>query len=167
VVTDNKVVTDKELVTNNNDVVTDDELLYRSVSKDSYEYSVTKSTIKISSKAFFDRYMSPSVDRATICGNNPNSTLKSPNDGVVGLIAGDIRGISETQNDSKGQPISVYKIDVLPRPTEENPSHAQIEPSPEYKNNAPFKRVVEKLALQATIRIQQYGWEIEPPELHT
>lgn len=150
-----------------NDVVSDDELLYRSVSRDLRGYSVTESTVRISSQAFSDRSRCPSVDRAKIRDHKPEFTLKSPNDGVVGLIAKDVRGIAETQNDSKGQPICVYKIDVFPRPTEENPSHAQIEPSPEYKNSTPFKKVLEKLACQATIRIQNYGWEIESPELRT
>ena len=71
------------------------------------------------------------------------------------------------QRDDKGNEILVYKIDVCPRPTDSNPCHAQIEPSPEYKNKAPFRKVIERLALLANERLDQQGWEIEPYELRT
>jgi hypothetical protein len=46
-------------------------------------------------------------------------------------------------------------------------AHAQIEPSPEYKNDKPFRKVIERLAFLANQRISKEGWEIEPHELRT
>jgi len=160
------VSTDDELVTNTN-VVENDELLYRSVSRERHHYSIEESIVRISTEAFSDRNQSPSVDRSKLCGNDPKFTLKSPNDCVLGLVAGDVRDIEEIQNDEKGNQIAIYKIDVVPRPMEDNPSHAQIEPSPEYRNPAPFRKVRRQLAIKASKRIQCHGWEIEPPELHS
>ena len=69
------------------------------------------------------------------------------------------------QKDSKGNPLFVYKIDVHPRPTADNPAHAQIEPSPDYASKGTFRKVAEKLAWLATERVKNQGWEIEPCEL--
>ena len=72
-------------------------------------------------------------------------------------------GIS--QNDQKGNLLFDYKTHVCPRPTDNNSSHAQIEPSPNYTNKTTFIKVVEKLAQLATERIKKQDWEIKPQEL--
>ena len=105
------------------------------------------------------RAMCPSVDRASLCGNNPCYSQKDEKDAVVSLITKDVRLIdSVIQNNPKGEPEFTYKIDVLARATEENPAHAQIEPSPEYRNKTPFRKLLERLAYLAN----QREWEIEP-----
>ncbi|MBD2518183.1 hypothetical protein H6G93_25035 [Nostoc sp. FACHB-973] len=151
------------------DVITDDEVLYRCVFRgvDKY-YSIGEFGAKVSSQAFADRGMAPSVDRAKLCNCNPKWTQKNPDDAVVSLITGDIRMIDNiVQRDDKGKEILAYKIDVCPRATDSNPSHAQIEPSPEYKNKAPFRKVIERLAFLANERLDKQGWEIEPYELRS
>ncbi|MEA5616340.1 hypothetical protein VB711_00590 [Cronbergia sp. UHCC 0137] len=151
------------------DVVTNDELLYRCVfgGLNKY-YRFEESELKLSSQAFTDRNQAPSVDRAKLCGFNPKYTQKNPNDGIISLIAGEVRAIdSIVQSDAKGNQLFVYKIDVCSRPTDENLAHAQIEPSPDYTNKNTFRKVAEKLARLATERVKKQGWEIEPCELRT
>ncbi|GAA6620648.1 hypothetical protein [Scytonema sp. NUACC26] len=150
-----------------NDVVADDELLYRCVfhGADRYYY-LEESGVRLSSQAFADRGQAPSVDRAKLCNYDPQWTQKNPNDAVVSLVAGDIRVIDDiVQKDAKGKELWTYKIDVCPRPLADNPAHAQIEPSPAYQNRNTFRKVSEKLARLATERIAEQGWEIEPYEL--
>ncbi len=150
------------------DVVTDDELLYRCIfcGLGKY-YRIGESGLELSSQGFTDRNQAPSVDRANFCSYDPQHTQKNPDDGVVSLITGEVRMINVPQNDEKGKPLFDYKIDVYPRPTDDNPSHARIEPSPKYQNKTTFKKVAEKLARLATERIKKKDWEIRPQELRT
>lgn len=150
------------------DVVTDDELLYRCIfcGLDKY-YRIGEFGLELSSQAFTDRNQAPSVDRAKLRDYDPQCTQKNPDDGVVSLIAGEVRMINVSQNDPKGKPVFDYKIDVYPRPTDDNPSHAQIEPSPNYTNKGTFRKVAEKLARLATERIKKEDWEIKPQDLPT
>ncbi|MUG97109.1 hypothetical protein F7734_34175 [Scytonema sp. UIC 10036] len=149
------------------DVVTDDELLYRCVFHGGNYYQMEEHGVRLSSQAFADRGQAPSVDRAKLCNHNPQWTQKNTNDAVVSLVAGDIRMIDDiVQKDAKGKEIIyAYKIDVHPRPLGDNPAHAQIEPSPAYQNRNVFRKVSEKLARLATERVAHHGWEIEPYEL--
>jgi hypothetical protein len=142
--------------------VANEEVLYRCVFYERNLYEIQGNMATISSQAFTDRAMCPSVDRASLCGNNPCYSQKDEKDAVVSLITKDVRLIdSVIQNNPKGEPEFTYKIDVLARATEENPAHAQIEPSPEYRNKTPFRKLLERLAYLAN----QREWEIEPYEL--
>jgi hypothetical protein len=144
------------------DFVGDEEVLYRCVFYGRNLYQIQENTAKISSQAFADRNMRPSVDRADLCENNPCHSQKDEKDAIVSLLTKDVRLIdSVIQNNPKGEPEFTYKIDVLPRPFEDNQAHAQIEPSPEYRNKTPFRKLLERLARLADER----GWEIEPYEL--
>ena len=144
------------------DFVGDEEVLYRCVFYDKNWYQIQGNTATISSQAFTDRGMCPSVDRADLCDNNASYSQKDEKDAVVSLITKDVRLIdSVIQNNPKGELEFTYKIDVLPRPCEDNQAHAQIEPSPEHRNNKPFRKLLERLAYLA----KQRGWEIEPYEL--
>lgn len=144
------------------DFVWDEEVLYRCVFYGRNLYQIQGNTATISSQAFADQAMYPSVDRAGLCDNNPCYSQKNEKDAVVSLITKDVRLINSViQNNSKGEPEFTYKIDVLPRPLENNQAHAQIEPSPEYRNQTPFRKLRERLAYLAN----QRGWEIEPYEL--
>ena len=144
------------------DFVANEEVLYKCVFYDRNLYEIQGNMATISSQAFTDRAMCPSVDRASLCGNNPCYSQKDEKDAVVSLITKDVRLIdSVIQNNPKGEPEFTYKIDVLARATEENPAHVQIEPSPEYRNKTPFRKLLERLAYLAN----QREWEIEPYEL--
>lgn len=144
------------------DFVADEEVLYRCVFYGKNLYQIQGNTATISTQAFADRMMRPSVDRAELCESNPCYSQKDEKDAVVSLITNDVRVIDNIiQNNLKGQPEFTYKIDVLPRPLEDNQAHAQIEPSPDYRNKTPFRKLLERLAYLAN----QRGWEIEPYEL--
>jgi hypothetical protein len=145
--------------------VTDDELLYRSIPYTKLKDYIqqTNDGIAISSQAFSDRGLKPSVDRAILNENDPSKTQINPRDGVVSLLTSKIRKIDEVKKQSQdGEDLIVYKIDVVHRPTETNFAHAQIEPSPEYETKNIFKKLTRSLAFLATQRIREYGWEIAP-----
>src|SRR6266567_7704200 len=108
------------------DFVDDDETLYRRIpaGRRLYKYK-TDGSIEISSEAFSDRELRISVDRAKLCNNNPGYTLGDIAGGVVALIARDVRNVDDlTRNDSKGNPIQRFKIDVAPASLPNNPAHA-------------------------------------------
>jgi hypothetical protein len=147
------------------DFVANDEILYRCVfCENPYgnkHYKLEDNRVLVSSQAFADRTLSPSIDRASLCGNNPRYTQKNPDDGVVSLICRDVRLIdSVRQNDSRGREEFTYKIDVLYRPLDDNKAHAQIEPTPAYRNRNVFRKLLERLAVLAN----QREWEILPLE---
>jgi hypothetical protein len=145
--------------------VDDEELLYRSISymklKDYIQQ--TNDGIAISSQAFSDRGLKPSVDRAILNKNDPSKTQINPKDGVVSLLTSKIRKIDEVRKQSQdSENLTIYKIDVVHRPTPTNLAHAQIEPSPEYETKSIFRKLTHSLAFLATERIREYGWEIDP-----
>lgn len=144
--------------------ISDEEVIYRCVFYPK-AYSLENGVWRISSMAFADKNSQPSVDRACLRNYNPRSTQVSPDDGVVGLVVGEVRLIKVPQNDSKGNLVQIYEIDVKHRPREENISHSQIEPSPNYSSKNPFRKVRERLAELANLRIQAHGWEVEPPNI--
>jgi hypothetical protein len=154
------------------DIVTDDEIIYRCVFYDRGLYRIVDQRLQLSSQAFADRNQMPSVDRATLRGNDPTPTQKNPEDGVVSLLTQAIRQIdSVRQMDAKGKLIAQYKIDVIADPISgqvdqpDNLAHAEIRPTPEYQSKSVFRKLQERLALLATQRIEQQDWEIPPSDL--
>lgn len=147
-------------------VVADEELLYRSIPYTKfYDYiQMASDGIAISSQAFSDRGLKPSVNRATLSNYDPSKTQINHKDGVVSLLASKVRKIDEVNKLSQhGEAVVVYKIDVIHRPTDTNFAHAQIEPSPEYETKNIFKKLTRSLAFLATQRVREHGWEIQPP----
>lgn len=147
--------------------VDDEELLYRSISYTKLKDYIqqTNDGIAISSQAFSDRWLKPSVDRAVLNNNDPSKTQINPRDGIVSLLTSKIRKIDEVKRQSQdGENLTVYEIDVVHRPTPTNFAHAQIEPSPELetKDKNIFRKLTRSLAFLATQRIREYGWEIDP-----
>ena len=138
--------------------ITNEEILYRCVFHERNCYQIIDNTAEVSTLAFTDKNKQPSVDRANLCNYDPSHTQKNDQDAVVSLITENVRAIKIVQNDPKGNPEFPYKIDVIYRPLDENVAHAQIEPSPEYRNRTPFKKLLERLAYLAK-------WEISPYEL--
>jgi hypothetical protein len=154
------------------DIVTDDEVIYRCVFYDRGLYRIVDQRLQLSSQAFADRNQMPSVDRAALRGNDPTQTQKSPEDGVVSLLTGVVRQIDTVrQMDAKGKLITQYQINVIADPIvgqahmSDNLAHAEIRPTPQYQNKSVFRKLQERLALLATQRIDQQGWEITPFDL--
>ncbi len=106
--------------------ITDEEILYRCLfpGMDMYEFR-PDGTLKITSQAFADREGKASVDRAELCDNNPRHTLVDPMGGVVSVVAGDVRSITNADitRNNRGGP---FKVEVEHVPLPENDAHAEI-----------------------------------------
>lgn len=140
------------------DRVEDDELLFRRVEHRGPGYQLRANREpRISSQAFTDRKMEPSLDRATLCGG-PESTQGEQSNGVVRLVARMIREINAVeQRDPKGKVEFTYKFDVVPVPLPQNPAHAEVHAAPAYRSKSGFRRLLEQLAWLAE-------WEIPPAD---
>ena len=126
-------------------------------------YTLLPEGIKISSQAFRDSGKCPSVDREDLCDANPHHTQKSTEDGVVCILCERIRQIDDVvQNDKKGKPEFVYRIDVVHRPELCNIAHSQIESAPVYRNNKSFRRLMESLAY--IVNSDSDAWLIMPAD---
>lgn len=146
------------------DYVSDKEELYRSVRKDinADEYRYDDGELVITSQAFRDSQREPSVDRAKLRDFDPNKSRIDKGDGVVSLIAKDVRQIgdvkSKTENDE-----TKHAVDIKPDPVSNNEAHALITVQPEFfgsqsKQKKSFKLLRIALARLAT----ENGWTIEP-----
>ena len=146
--------------------VDDTELLYRRVRAGKNLYRYENGFLIFSSQAFSDPKLEPSVDRAVLCENNPEYTKVDETDGVVTLIASEIRKEKVSVNGQDGKISKEYAIDVIPKPLsanppiKENPAHAVIVPNPQYHNKNAFNKVQKSLAFLAN----KAGWTIEPIE---
>ena len=137
----------------------DEEVLYRCV-KHGRNLKVMQpdGTFKITAQAFADPYHRPSVNRATLCNNDPKSVQFEPEDGVVSVIAYDVRLIdSVVQKDSKGTIVQTFIVDVEHVPETKNYSHAEIFIDPASQSRGVVHRLMERLAYLAN----QRPWEIE------
>ncbi len=149
---------------NENDFVEDDEVLYRRISARQhakaplYEYR-DDGTIRIYSTAFSSKDFRISVDRAKLHSHDPQKVQEDENDGVVSLLARDVRGVTGlVRNDAGGNDIQ-FKIDVEPVPLPDNDAHAEIYAVPGFDRNCQkfFRRLREHFA-----QIAEKRWEILP-----
>lgn len=147
------------------DRVDNDDELYRRVPSNQGKYSIVEGKLRFSTTAFNDPGRKPSVDRAKL-RNSPDETKWDAADGVVSLVASEIRAIKVENTGATQDDPSHYSVDVIPRPiTVDNPeglpenmAHAQIESAPVMTSNNRFRKLKEALALLADNR----GWLIEP-----
>ena len=147
------------------DRVKDEETLFRRVLSGKNLYTVQSGKLRLSSQAFADRKREPSVVRAALCNNDPSWAQQDDHDGVVSLVAIDVRQISVSGLHKEKAPTVQkeiqYNIDVVPRPLEANQAHAVICPTPPYRTNSVFRRVREALVLLASRR----NWTIPPVDM--
>jgi hypothetical protein len=144
------------------DRVADEEVLYRRVLVGQNHYKLVDGSLRVSAQAFSDRKGAPSVDRAVLLGHDPRRARRSETDGVVGVVARDVRGLDVSK---QGNPVIRYRIDVHPDPIPEsadqpaNPAHAEIRPAPPIESDNVFRRLRQALAELASRR-----WEIRPAD---
>ncbi len=141
------------------DLITDDEILYRRILDrvDHYTY-LSDGTIRISSQAFYQSTLRPSVDRAKLRNYDPTKTLGSLSGGVISLVAGDIRAIGVMHKDQKFRG-EVESMPILDDPIEpDNDAHAEIYTIPDC-NKPAFRKFIEQLGILANKRPP----EIKPP----
>jgi hypothetical protein len=152
--------------------ITDDEILYRRIPSGRGLYSFRPDgSIEIEPTAFDDPECRPSVDRAALCDNDPWRTLNQlttasgSDGGVVSLIARDVRSIEDiNKNDSKGNALPAFVIDVEHVPLPDNDAHAEIYGNPAFVR-ADRKRVFRKLGHRLAILAEAREWEIVPRAL--
>ena len=145
------------------DYVRDKEELYRSVrgKLEDKEYILNDGKLRILPKAFSDRHRSPSVDRA-ILRANPSLSRLHDTDGIISLIAGDVRALGEVESKTEDKQI-VHAVDVIYDPTPANPAHSKITVTPEFfgstnKQKYAFRLLRIALAELAT----KNGWTLPP-----
>ena len=99
--------------------VWDNEEVYRSIRSElnAEEYIFYKGKLQIRSNAFRDINKKPSVDRAKLKEFNPFCSKLSETDGIVSLIASDVRAIKEVETKTEDRDAS-HVVDVIydPRP---------------------------------------------------
>jgi hypothetical protein len=146
------------------DFVDNDEVLYRRIPSrlrfDQPLYILREDgTIKISSMAFLSRDFRISVDRAKLHDNNPRETQENDDDGVVSLLAKDVRNIAGLIRKSDEGNNVQFKVEVEPVPLSDNKAHAEIYAIPafEYDSRKIFRKLCERLA-----QLAEHHWEILP-----
>lgn len=140
-------------------LVGDEELLHRSVRPGDVKTG-PEGRRHLSSTAFNDPAMRPSVDRAIL--RDVEQSKQAPTDGVCGLVASEIRSITDVIHQGTNKP---YNVDVVSRPVPPdnpdgeppNPAHAQVEVDPNFESPSRFKRLKDSLC-----RIAETRWLIEP-----
>ena len=156
----NDLVRDNEILT----PVQGDEILYRSVRGEEGKEYTTKSNGKpdFNYEAFKATNRKPSVDRA-ILRDHPSLSLLSDTDGIVSLIAGQVRGIKSVERPEGGE--AVYAVDVIYAPTIENHAHAEIIVIPEYFGSRNKRRLAYRLLrIALALLANENGWTLPPPK---
>ena len=153
--------------------VWDDEELYRSVRNElGLEYIYYDGKLRIRSDAFRDLNKKPSVDRAKLKEFSPFCSKLSNTDGIVSLIAADVRAIGTVKTGSQNADVIVHAVDVIydpnPKSDLENYAHSQIVVNPDFfrtdifdtnsKKERTFYKLKRALARLATER----GWTLVP-----
>jgi hypothetical protein len=134
------------------ELVADEELLFRSVPRDAVSWHEGK--LKLSSQAFLSRECQPSVNRATIRPDPELAKIDSDH-AVAQLIAGRVRSIKDVvHNPNAPQSEKLcYRLDVVAKPVlagkadgeAENLAHAEIHCHPTVSRNR-YQKVKEALA---------------------
>lgn len=144
--------------------VLDEEALYRNVrggGEDEYRYDETGQLI-ISNNAFLDRNKKPSVDRAKLNNFDPEKSRMRKEDGIVTLIAQEVRQIGDVRSNNGGGSIA-HAVDVSPDPVPRNKAHAQITVEPDFFGSSSKQKKAFKLLRIALARLAtQNGWTLNP-----
>lgn len=148
----------------NNDLVRDDEELYRRVrSKSKFdEYFFDRGRLIINPAAFNDPHKKPSVDRAELIEHNPYLSRKDKTEGIVSLVTIDVRTIKDVETKTEEREV-IHAVEVVYDPTPDNSAHSQITVNPDFfdtesKQKKTFRKLRVALAKLAT----KNGWTIEP-----
>ncbi len=146
----------------NNDNIENNEILYRRVKKhtpnvhpNDRRYRLNRlGDLEVLPMAFYDNKNEPSVDRASKYNNDPSKTQGDVGNGVIKLLAGDVRDMD----------IDYHKIDIKPDPLDENLAHSRIIMMPNVNKVSSDiqKRLRQKFRENLALIANQLGWVIEP-----
>ena len=147
------------------DYVGNEEFLNRSVRLEPINFRVSDNgKFRVSANAFADRSKRPSVYRRILTDDPPysNPPRMSPNDAIITLQAGRIRGIDpiiQISGTGKTATERRYIIDIDPDTSHgQHRSHAVIFSTPNYQTARPFEKLKELLARLVD------DWAIPPDE---
>ena len=150
----------------NDDPVRGDETLYRAMlnTEKIVRYTYSEGQYKITSQAFFDRSLQPSVGRAELTKCDPALFLSRSNldekSGVVSLNAGVVCEID----------LELHTVKVKPAPEDGDPGHAKIIMIPKLccisnkKRKSEFSDLREALADIANESLDKNDWALEPKQ---
>lgn len=156
---------------NNQDIVRDDEGLYRRVPAEleGIAYSVVNGQFKILPGAFWDRKLTPSVYRAELINHDATLPQAKAENGVVEITTLHIRQIGDVVTKHEGQVIGEHSVDVIANPVPAtnsillDSSHALIVVNPEYFGSKNKQRnAFDLLTIALSILANENGWIIEP-----
>lgn len=146
----------------NNDNIENNEILYRRVKKhtpnvhpNDHRYRLNRlGDLEVLPMAFYDNKNEPSVDRASKHNNDPSKTQGDVGNGVIKLLAGNVRDMD----------IDYHKIDIKPDPLDENLAHSRIIMMPNVNKVSSDiqKRLRQKFRENLALIANQLGWAIEP-----
>ena len=162
---------------NNEDIVPDDEDLYRRVPaklKD-IAYSVVGRQFIIHPAAFRDRYLTPSVYRAKLVNDDPTLVQSQEEDGVIKIKTVDISEIKGVATKHEGEIVRDHSVYVVADPIDDittnltaelirlNSAHALIKVKPKYfGTNSKKRNAFDLLKIKLAILANENGWIIEP-----
>lgn len=140
--------------------VQSEEIVFRSVKdlETHFFHDVSTGTLRITSSAFNDPNLTPSVDRSKLLQGGPEVSRRAESDGVVSLLTADVRLVEVATNDADGNPVQRHAADVVHDPVEDNYAHAIIAAHPSLSAKTAFKRLKESLCILA----QKSGWAYPP-----
>ena len=141
-------------------LVLDEEAVFRAVADGPQLFAVDSSgSLRLSGSAFNERRREPSVDRASMMQGGAGASRKSESDGVICLIAGEVRAVKTVVTlDQKQRPIHPHQVDVVHDPVDGNAAHAVVRTAPALASDSAFRRLKEALCLLANKR----GWAYPP-----
>lgn len=137
-------------------LVLDEEIFFRVVADDQQLFAIDGSgNLRLSGSVFNDRLREPSIDRAAMLQGGAEAARKSASDGVVCLIACEVRAVKTVVTlDQKQKPVHHHDVDVVHDPVEGNAAHAVVRTAPALVSDSAFRRLKEALCLLASSR----GW---------
>ena len=147
------------------DFVHNDEILYRRIIAGRNLYKrKPDGSIEINSQAFYEGESRISVDRASLCNNDPRHTLNGFEGGVVSFVTSEIRNINDLARNQRGENTNTtqyFIIEVEPAPIPNNIAHAEICAIPAFTDadkRGAYKKLCRRLARLA----EEKPWEIFP-----
>lgn len=154
---------------NNQDIVPDDEELYRRVPAEleGIAYSVEDGKFIIRPAAFRDRSLAVSVDRAKLNNFDPSLTQLKRENGIIQMKTGEVCKIEGVVTKDKGEVICHHVVKVVAKPIDDpispNPAHAEIIVIPDYLGSKTKKKNAFEMLRIALARLaNKNGWLIEP-----
>lgn len=143
------------------DHVADAELLFRAVRDIGENFQWRDGKLLPTSQAFTHISCKASVDRADLCGRDAAYTQRDITDGVLSMVAGEIRGLG-FQHEPPKQPIRTYETDVVPDPVEGNPAHAVVVARPDIGTERTLFRKLKARLTWLAATSPNVTWEILP-----